>query len=197
MADSDPTRADPAEDGLSWCRPGGVAAISPTWFHTLLSVMATPDPVRALGHHGFTVSVEDPGGCAERIEARHACGLRLLGNSQVLTAALCYWENYDPEFTADVSVHARQQLAFDNAYQAVQALGIAEFGPPTIQGRDSDDLQHRWSAWRIGAVLLAVHQAAGDVQFGVSIQLDARRYPVDAPFEPWSPFVDWMWSPLR
>jgi hypothetical protein len=28
--------------------------------------------------------------------------------------------------------------------------------------------------------------------YGLSIQLDARRYPADASLEPSSPFVDWM-----
>jgi hypothetical protein len=40
---------------------------------------------------------------------------------------------------------------------------------------------------------LAVYQAALDVMYGLSIQLDVRRSPVDAPLEPSSPFVDWMW----
>ena len=62
-----------------------------------------------------------------------------------------------------------------------------------MQGRDRDRFQHRWSAWRTGEVLLAVYQAAGDVQFGLSIQMDARRYPATAALEPRSPFVDWMW----
>jgi hypothetical protein len=44
-----------------------------------------------------------------------------------------------------------------------------------------------------GEVVLAVYQAALDVMYGLSIQLDVRRSPVDAPLEPSSPFVDWMW----
>ena len=28
--------------------------------------------------------------------------------------------------------------------------------------------------------------------YGLSIQLDVRRYPADASLEPSSPFVDWM-----
>jgi hypothetical protein len=62
-----------------------------------------------------------------------------------------------------------------------------------MSDRDRDERQHRWSIWRAGDVLLAVYQAVGDVQFGVSIQMDARRYPASAVFEPPSSFVDWMW----
>jgi hypothetical protein len=41
--------------------------------------------------------------------------------------------------------------------------------------------------------VLAVYQAGLDVMYGLSIQLDVRRYPADAVLEPSSPFVDWMW----
>jgi hypothetical protein len=40
---------------------------------------------------------------------------------------------------------------------------------------------------------LAVYQAALDVMYGLSIQLDVRRHPANAALEPSSPFVDWMW----
>jgi hypothetical protein len=45
----------------------------------------------------------------------------------------------------------------------------------------------------VGEVMLAVYQAALDVMYGLSIQLDVRRSPVDAPLHPSSPFVNWMW----
>ena len=44
----------------------------------------------------------------------------------------------------------------------------------------------------MGEVVLAAYQAALDVMYGLSIQLDVRRYPAAAPLEPSSPFVDWM-----
>ena len=41
--------------------------------------------------------------------------------------------------------------------------------------------------------MLAVYQAGLDVMYGLSIQLEVRRYPADAVQEPSSRFVDWMW----
>jgi hypothetical protein len=61
------------------------------------------------------------------------------------------------------------------------------------QGRVRDQDAHRWSAWRVGEVVVALYQAALDVQYGLSIQLDVCRYPADAALEPSSPFVDWIW----
>ncbi len=89
--------------------------------------------------------------------------------------------------------HAHQKAAFDHAYDAVRAVGVEVFGKPSVQGRDRDEDVHQWSAWRVGEVVLAVYQAALDVMYGLSIQLDVRRSPVDAPLDPSSPFVDWMW----
>jgi hypothetical protein len=107
---------------------------------------------------------------------------------------LCYWEEYDLKFASSPARHARQKAAFEHAYDAVRAVGLAVLGEPALQGRDRDEFKHRWSAWRVGDVLLAVHQAVGDVQFGLSIQADVRRYPAGAALQPRSPFVDWMWS---
>jgi hypothetical protein len=160
----------------------------------LVSIMAAADRVPALRRHGFAVAGDDIDGAATWIDARHPSGLRLVGHSPLLTAALCYWEDFQPQFAPSAERHARQQAAFQHAYQAVQAMGLAELGEPAMQGQDLDRFQHRWSAWRAGEVLVAVHQAAGDVQFGLSIQLDARRYPARATLEPRSPFIDWMWS---
>lgn len=42
--------------------------------------------------------------------------------------------------------------------------------------------------------MLAVYQAALDVMYGLSIQLDVRRHPANAALEPSSLFVDWMWT---
>jgi hypothetical protein len=178
------------EDGLWWCVQGGNAAIRPAWFRALVSVMSAADRIQALRRHEFAVAVDDFGGW---IEARHASGFRLVGGSSLLTAALCHWEHYDPQFASSAAQHARQQEAFQHAYKKVQAVGHAELGEPTMQGRDHDEFRHRWSAWRIGEVLLAVHQAVGDVQFGLSLQIDARRYPSNAALDPQSPFLDWMW----
>jgi hypothetical protein len=178
------------DNGLWWCATGGAAGVRPGWFTTLVSVMAADDPVTALGRVGFTTQLNSIGG----VLAQHPSGLRLLGESSLLTAALCYWEGYELRFAASPAWHARQKAAFDHAYHAVRAVGVDVLGEPTLQGRDRNEDQHRWSVWRIGEVVLAVHQAVGDVQFGLSIQIDVRRYPADAPLQPRSPFVDWMWS---
>jgi hypothetical protein len=156
--------------------------------------MSAADRVQALRTNGFTVAVEDIDGNAHRIDARHGSGLVLMGLTSLLTAALCYWEDYDPVFARSTAEHARQQTAFQQAYQAVRTVGIAELGEPIMQGRDRDQFRHEWSAWRVEEVLVAVYQAVGDVQFGLSVQMDARRYPASAALEPQSPFVDWMWS---
>ena len=179
------------EDGLWWYTQGGAAAIQPAWFRLVVSVMSAADRIQALRRHGFTATVDGIG----LIDARHPSGLRLVGLSPVMTGALCYWEDYRLGYASSTAWHARQRAAFQRAYQAVQAVGIAELGEPTRQGRDRDEFRHRWSAWRVGEVLLAVYQAAGDLQFGLSIQLDARRYSAGAALEPYSPFVDWMWAP--
>ena len=42
--------------------------------------------------------------------------------------------------------------------------------------------------------VLAVYQAALDVMYGLSVQLDVRRHRANAAVEPSSPFVDWMWT---
>jgi hypothetical protein len=193
MADPD---ADPGwvdENGLWWCVPGGAAAIRPAWFRTLVSVMSAADRVEALRRDGFTVAIDDIDGAAQRIDAQRPSGLRLQGHLSLLTAALCYWEDYDLKIASSPARHARQKAAFEHAYHAVRAVGLDALGEPTLQGRDRDQFQHHWSAWRVGEVLLAVCQAVGDVQFGLSVQMDARRYPADAALEPRSPFVDWMW----
>jgi hypothetical protein len=182
------------EDGLWWCVRGGPAAIRPAWFRTLVSVMSAADCARASRHHGFTTTVEDLGGATHQIVAQHPSGLQLLGHSSLLTAALCYWEDYDPEFASSPARHARQQAAFQSAYESVQVIGCGELGKPALQGRDDGPFRHYWSAWRAEGVVLAVYQAAGDLQFGVSIQMDARRYPGDAALVPRSPFIDWMRS---
>jgi hypothetical protein len=68
----------------------------------------------------------------------------------------------------------------------------------TLQGRDLDQLQHHLERLAGRGVLLAVYQAVGDVQFGLSIQMDARRYPADAAaLEPQSPFIDWGCGAVR
>jgi hypothetical protein len=175
------------EDGLWWCVRGGAAAIGPEWFRTLLEVMSAADRVAALRQAGLTVEADERASTGW-ISARHPGGLWLAGESSLLTAALCYWEDWD-------AGHARQRAAFDRAYEAVRAVGVAALGEPALQGRDRDELAHRWSAWRVGDVVLAVYQAAGDVQFGLSIQMDARLHPAEAPLEPPSSFVSWMWSP--
>jgi hypothetical protein len=72
-------------------------------------------------------------------------------------------------------------------------VGVEVLGQPSLQGRDRDEDAHQWSAWRIGEVVLAVYQAALNLMYGLSIQLDVRRYPADAALEPSSPFVDWIW----
>ncbi len=194
MPDQDADLGWVDENGLWWCAPGGATAIRPAWFHSLVSVMSAADRVEALRREGFMAAIEDLDGTAQRIVAQHPSGLRLLGHSSLLTAALCYWEDYDLKFASSPVRHARQQAAFEHAYNAVRALGLAVLGEPTLQGRDRDEFQHQWSAWRVGEVLLAVYQAVGDVQFGLSIQLDARRYPATTALQPRSPFVDWMWS---
>jgi hypothetical protein len=181
----------PDEQGLSWCVPGGAAAINPAWFPTLVSVMGAADCVAALEREGFTLDTYKL--AAGVIDAQDPSGLRLLGDSSLLTAALCYWEDYNLKFAANPARHARQKAAFDQAYDAARAMGLAVLGEPTLQGRDPDEFKHRWSLWRIGEVVLAVHQALGDLLFGLSIQADVRRYPADAPLQPRSPFVDWMW----
>jgi hypothetical protein len=178
------------ENGLRWCAAGGAAGVRPAWFTTLVSVMAAGDLVAALGRAGFTTQISRIGG----VLAQHPSGLRLVGDSSLLTAALCYWDGWDLQFAPSPAWHARQQAAFEHAYQAVRAVGVVVLGEPTLQGRDRNEDQHRWSVWRIGEVVLAVHQAVGDVQFGLSIQTDVRRYPTDAPLQPRSPFVDWLWS---
>ncbi len=194
MSDRDADFGWVDENGLWWCVPGGTAAIRPQWFHTLVSVMSAADRAWALRRDGFTVAIEDIDGTVQRIVAQHPSGLRLLGHPSLLTAALCYWEEYDLKFASSPARHARQKAAFEHAYDAVRAVGLAVLGEPALQGRDRDEFKHRWSAWRVGDVLLAVHQAVGDVQFGLSIQADVRRYPAGAALQPRSPFVDWMWS---
>jgi hypothetical protein len=191
--DAEPGWVD--KDGLWWRVHGGADGIRPAWFRTLVSVMSASERVQALRHHGLTAAVEDLG-TVQLIEASHPSGLLLTGNSSLLTAALCYWEDFDVQFAPSTAQHARQQAAFERAYQAVQAVGIAELGEPAMQGHDRDVPQHRWSTWRARNVLLAVYQAVGDAQFGASIQMDARRYPADAAFEPPSSFIDWMWNAL-
>jgi hypothetical protein len=180
------------EDGLWWCAQGGAGAIGPGWFHTLVSIMSAADRVEALRRAGF--SLDPDGGATESVHARHPTGFWVTGDASLLTTALCYWEDWNPRFAAGPAQHARQQAAFDRAYDAARAVGLAALGEPSLQGRDRDELGHRWSLWRVGEVLVAVHQAVGDVQFGLSVQLDARRHPAGAPLEPRSPFVDWMWS---
>jgi hypothetical protein len=43
---------------------------------------------------------------------------------------------------------------------------------------------------RVGGAAVSVQEL--NVMYGLSIQLDVRRYPADASLEPSSPFVDWM-----
>jgi hypothetical protein len=156
--------------------------------------MAAADRVSALRRHGFMVEGDGIDGAATWIDAQHPWGLRLVGNSPLLTAAVCYWADFQPQFAASGARHARQQAAFQHAYQSVLAVGLAGLGDPAMQGQDHDMFQHRWSLWRAGEVLVAVHQAVGDVQFGLSIQMDARHYPASAALEPQAPFADWMWN---
>jgi hypothetical protein len=193
MADQDAGWVD--EHGLWWCVLGGAASIRPEWFHTLVSVMSPRSPadrVMALLREGFTLQIDDVD-AVEGIIAEHASGLTLFGHASLLHAALCYWEGYDLQLVSSPAEHARQKAAFDHAYDAVRAVGVDVLGAPTLQGRDRDEHAHRWSAWRIEEVVLAVHQAVGDTMYGLSIQLDVRRHPADAPLEPSSSFVDWMW----
>jgi hypothetical protein len=193
MADQDAGWVD--EDGLWWCVLGGAAAIQPEWFHTLLSVMSPRSPadrLLALLREGFTLQIDDVDAVVG-IRAEHGSGLTVFGRGSVLRAALCYWENYDLQLASIPAEHAHQKAAFDRAYDAVRAVGVEVLGEPSVQGRDRDEDAHRWSAWRIGEVVLAVYQAALDVMYGLSIQLDVRRYPTAAALEPSSRFVDWMW----
>jgi hypothetical protein len=162
------------ENGLWWCVPGGAAAIRPAWFHTLVSVMSAADRVGTLRRDGFTVAIDDLDGIVQRIDAQHPSGLQLLGDSSLLTAALCYWEAYDPKFAHSPARHARQQAAFQHAYDAVRAVGLAVLGEPTLQGRDRDAFQHHWSAWRVGEVLLAVHQVRAPRQAHSAISSASR-----------------------
>jgi hypothetical protein len=183
-------------DGLSWCVRGGAAAIRPAWFHTLLSVMSPRSPadrLLALRREGFTLEVDDVD-AVKRIDAEHGSGLTAYGHGSLLRAAVCYWEDYNLQSASSPAEHARHKAAFDRAYDAVRAVGVEVLGEPSVQGRDRDEDAHRWSAWRIGeVVVVAVYQAALDVLYGLSIQLDVRRYPADAALEPSSPFVDWIW----
>jgi hypothetical protein len=181
------------EDGLWWCVAGGSAAIRPEWFRTLLEVMSAADRVAALRQAGLVVEADERASTGW-ISARQPGGLWLAGESSLLTAALCYWEDWNSELASSPSWHARQRAAFDRAYGAVRAVGVAALGEPTLQGRDRDELAHRWSAWRVRDVVLAVYQAVADVQFGLSIQMDARRHPAEAPLESPVSFVDWMWN---
>jgi hypothetical protein len=105
-------------------------------------------------------------------------------------------QDHDLRFVSSPAEHARQKAAFDHAYDAARAVGVEVLGEPSAQGRDRDEDAHQWSAWRVGEVVLAVYHATLDVMYGLSIQLDVRRYPADAPLEPSSPFVDWMDTPL-
>jgi hypothetical protein len=43
---------------------------------------------------------------------------------------------------------------------------------------------------RVGGAAVAGWEL--NVVYGLSIELDVRRYPADASLEPSSPFVDWM-----
>jgi len=43
---------------------------------------------------------------------------------------------------------------------------------------------------RVGGAAVTVQEL--NVMYGLSIQLDVRRYPADASLEPSLPFVDWM-----
>jgi hypothetical protein len=186
------------EDGLWWCVPGGGAAVRGAWFRALVAALGAGDVMEGLRREGFAVEADvvPP----EAVFARHPSGVRVVGDASVplLCAALCYWEEYNPKWAADPAQYARQRAAFERAYEAVRAVGLGVLGEPSLQGRDRDELEHRWTAWRVGEVLVAVYQAAGDVQFGLSIQLDARRFPADATLAPWSSsFVDWMWSDQR
>jgi len=185
------------EDGLWWCVWGGAAAIRPEWFHTVVSVMSPRSPadrLLALVREGFTLQV-DVIDAAEWIYAHHPWGLTLFGHRSLLHTALCYWEDYDLQFASIPAEHAHQKATFDHAYDALRAVGVQVLGQPSVQGRDRDQDAHQWSAWRVGEVVLAVYQAGLDVMYGLSIQLDVRRSPADAPLplEPSSPFVDWMW----
>jgi hypothetical protein len=193
MADQDAGWVD--EDGLWWCAWGGAAAIRPAWFHTLVSVMSPRSPadrLLALVREGFTLHV-DVIDAAEWIYAEHPSGLTLFGHRSLLHAALCYWKDYDLQSASIPAEHAHQKAAFDHAYDAVRAVGVEVLGEPTVQGHDRDEDAHQWSAWQVGEVVLAVYQAALDVMYGLSIQLDVRRHPANAALEPSSPFVDWMW----
>jgi hypothetical protein len=105
-------------------------------------------------------------------------------------------QDHDPRFVSSPAEHTRQKAAFDHAYDAARAVGVEVLGEPSAQGRDRDEDAHQWSAWRVGEVVLAVYHATLDVMYGLSIQLDVRRYPADAPLKPSSPFVDWMDTPL-
>lgn len=102
MPDQDADLGWVDENGLWWCAPGGATAIRPAWFHSLVSVMSAADRVEALRREGFMAAIEDLDGTAQRIVAQHPSGLRLLGHSSLLTAALCYWEDYDEESSNSV-----------------------------------------------------------------------------------------------
>lgn len=193
MADQDAGWVD--EDGLCWCVWGGAGAIRPAWFHTLVSVMSPRSPVErllALLREGFTLRVDDVDAVVG-IYAEHGSGLTVVGHGSLLRAAVCYWEDYDLQSVSIPAEHAHQKAAFDRAYDAVQAMGVEVLGQPSLQGRDRDEHAHQWSAWRVGEVVLAVYQAALDMMYGLSVQLDVRRHPADAALEPSSPFVDWIW----
>jgi hypothetical protein len=157
-----------------------------------MSPTSPADRLLAMRREGFTLQIDDVDAMVG-IYAEHDSGLTVVGHGSLLRAAVSYWENYDLQSASIPAEHAHQKVAFDRAYHAVQAVGVEVLGQPSLQGRDRDEDAHQWSAWRVGEVVLAVYQAALDVMYGVSIQLDVRRYPADAAVEPSSPFVDWIW----
>jgi hypothetical protein len=125
MTDQDARPGWVDDDGLWWCVPGGAAVIRPEWFNILLGVMSAADRVAALRQAGLAVEADERASTGW-ISARHPSGLWLAGESSLLTAALCYWEDWDTE-------DARQRVAFDRAYGAVRAVGMAALGEPALQ----------------------------------------------------------------
>jgi hypothetical protein len=209
IMNSEPYEA--GEDGLLWLLAGGKDAVTKDLFRTLISVMSAPEADRfaMLERSGFT---HDDGSKPDHIYAEHPSGFSIGGDAGWLTAVFCYWEEYDPEFAADSTVHAQQQDAFDGAYDAVRAVGLAALGEPAVQGRDpgwdparrlprwfrwpggrrAPRPRHQWSVWRAGDVLATVYQSDQDPASGLSIQLTVVSHPADAAFNPTTPFSDWL-----
>jgi hypothetical protein len=100
--------------------------------HTLVSVMSAADRVHALRRHGFTAAVDR---IQSWIEARHRSGLRLAGHWSLLTAALCYGEECNPESALAVAGGRPMPAVAGSPQTAIPGPAVGAARPRLAEGR--------------------------------------------------------------